>query len=142
MSLWEAVMLCVLPLMWGGARPRVWGALMAGHLVSWVLPFAPAFILIDLLTAAVVLSRPAGEAQKLIGLLSVGMALTGIGYFIATDIMGSVGQPRAYADILRLLGWLQLIILGVWGFDGTIGHRFRARDAVVLPHAPAERDFS
>lgn len=128
-------MLALLPLMRGGARPRVWLALMAGHVASWIIPFAPAFILLDLLTAAVVLSRPAGEAQKLIGLFSIGMAITGISYFFATDVMGYVGQPRAYADVLRSLGWLQIIILGVWGIDGIIGHRFRDDNAVVLPHA-------
>lgn len=142
MSLAETAMLCVLPLMWGGARPRVWLALMAGHFLSWAFPYASAFILLDLLTAGVVLSRPAGEHQKLIGLLSIGMAMTGIGYFISTEIIGNAGQPGAYGNVLRTLGWLQIIVLAFWGADGVgkyLVRRSGGSRGVSSPHAG---DFS
>lgn len=133
LTVWKIAMICALPLMWDWSRHRgvlldakirTWAVLMLGSVASIFVPFNYlAYASIDLLTGAVVLSRPAGEAQKAIGTICAGMAICSIGFWA-----GGAGQPGAFAEFLSLLGWLQFAILLGWAIHDNFRHRFRRPD--------------
>lgn len=117
-------MLLALPLMWGGAKPRVWIAMFAGSIAALYAPFVAAYMLIDLACSALVLKRPACQAQKAIGLLFVAMALFDLGYYFSMR-----ADPMGFARFLSALGWIQFAILVCWGTYDRFGYRI-SRDWV------------
>lgn len=120
-------MLCLLPFMFFGdrkAKLRTWGALFAASLAAMVFPYVGVYIAIDLIAGAVVLTRPAGIEQRLIGLLFAGMAIFDIGF-----ILGGQNDPDQYVRFMLILGWAQAAILAIWGAHDILG-RYLVRHRV------------
>lgn len=124
-------MLVMIPLMLGGAKPRVWAVMLGASLAAAIFPHPPAWLMIDLLAGACVLRRPAGQAQRLIGLIFAGMAVFDIGFLI-----GGGKDIASYTGFLACLGWVQFFILLAWGLHDHFGHRFR-RAGLVRSQTPA-----
>ena len=124
MTDWKLAMLCLLPLMWGGAKPRTWAAVIGASLMAMVSPYEPAsYLAIDLFCGGLVLAKPAGLSQKTIGILFAIMAVIDTGYLLS---------PRAdngitYYYILSTIGWVQFAVLAAWGAHDagtTLARRF------------------
>lgn len=113
-------MLVMLPLMFGGAKPRVWIVMLGASVLAAIFPHPPVWLTIDLLAGALVLRHPAGQAQRLIGLIFAGMAMFDIGFLI-----GGARDLAAFTGFLACLGWVQFVILLAWGLHDHFGHRFR-----------------
>lgn len=94
---------------------RCWAAMMAGSVAANFFDTTSAYILIDLLAAAIILARPAITIQRHIGTFSVCMAMASLGHWCAVNIKGSKGDPAFLADVLNWLGWAQLALLVGWG---------------------------
>lgn len=104
----------------GGPKCRVWLAMFGASLAALYVPFAAGFLVIDLLAGALVLKRPAGVAQRCIGLLFAGMAVFDIGY-----IIGGAQAPGQFVQFMSLIGWLQFSILLAWGLYDRWGFDVR-----------------
>lgn len=147
--LWPVAMVCLLPLLAAGSpmrlagvhipwgkRGRTWLVLFcagfAGTLFAAELIFA--FAAIDGVAAAMVLKRPRGEAQRAIGLLFVGMLFVHLGFYLACRMQPGPHDFTVYAQINRLLGWLQWACLLSWGVGYAVARRAGAglvdRDSV------------
>lgn len=125
MSEWKIAMLCLLPLMFGGAKPRTWGAVMGSSVMAMFLPMLPAaYLVIDIACGGLVLVRPAGTAQRAIGLLFSFMAIIDLGYLLSPQL-----APLTYYWTLSVLGWGQFAILACWGAYDT-------GKAIVLRYGP------
>ena len=116
---WAIAMLLAPPfLLYGDRRHfRVWGVMMvawiAGVLaVSWTGDDSPilAWIIIDIIAAFAVLSRPCGIAQKLIGCTFALMISWHVGFVLADH-----GDVILYTTFQGVLGWAQWAILMLWG---------------------------
>ena len=128
-------MLCLLPLMRGRAKLRVWLALMAACGFAWVFQSVAAHIAIDILAGALVLKRPSGVAQKIIGFLFVAMILFSTGYLLSAQ-----GNPLTVQAIMIVLGWLQWIALLSWGiYDLARDRRGGSRPAGSVSAAETGR---
>lgn len=113
MSDWKLAMLLILPfIVWQAkfAMVRTWAALMVNSLLAGLFPVVAAFIVIDGLSAAVVLRRPMGLAQRAIGLLFAGMVLTHVGFLLSPQASGLL-----HWQANMLIGWLQFGCLFLWG---------------------------
>lgn len=99
-----------------GPKHRVWLAMFGASLAALYVPLASGFLVIDLLAGALVLKRPAGVAQRCIGLLFAGMAVFDIGY-----IIGGAQSPGQFVQFMSLIGWLQFTILLLWGLHDRWG---------------------
>lgn len=135
MTAWKWSMLAILPLMYGRwQRLRTWGAVFASSMLAWLLPLQPdAYIVIDLLCGALVLTKPAGLAQRAIGLLFAAMLIVDVGYRISPQLDGGV----LYYWALSILGWMQWAVLACWGAHdfgkfAFRGHRFDWRTLANL----------
>lgn len=120
MSAWKLAMVLALPLMWGGAKPRTWLAMFAGSVAAIYVPFASAYVFIDIASGAAVLKRPACMAQKAIGLFFAAMVMFDVGY-----LFSSRSNPELFAQTMSWLGWVQFAILLAWGGYDAFGNRFR-----------------
>lgn len=116
---WIIAMLLVPPfLLYGDGRHfRVWGVMMGSWLagmlaVGWSEDPTPilAWIIIDIASAFLVLSRPCGIAQKLIGCTFAMMIAWHVGFALADH-----GNARLYTNFQGVLGWAQWAILMLWG---------------------------
>lgn len=139
---WPIAMVCILPLLaigshkrpfgvsipWG-SRGRTWLILAGAAFAAYV--FAPlgifAFAAIDGLSAALVLKRPRGEAQKAIGLLFVAMLFTHLGFYIAIRLQPGPPDYSMYTDFNQALGWLQWSCLFSWGIGYAVERFARVR---------------
>lgn len=72
------------------------------------------FVAIDIGTAFMVLARPAGRAQALIGAIFVMQIIT----HIAFGASGTVDNARLYLDLLAFGGGCQLLILATGAIHG------------------------
>lgn len=105
-------MLCIAPFMPGGAKPRAWLAVFLSSGLAWFFPLSPAaYLAIDLFCGGLVLAKPAGVAQKSIGLLFAMMAIVDVGYLVSPQLDGGL----LYYGVMVALGWLQFAILAIWG---------------------------
>lgn len=133
MNAWYFAMIGILPLMWGGTKPRAWCAIMASSLLSLAVPFSPlGYLVTDLICGALVLARPAQLPQRAIGLLFTVMALLDLGYLLSPQLDGGL----LFYRILFGLGWVQLAILAAWGaYDTgkTAGRRIGAYRHQMAP---------
>lgn len=130
---------------WPLHKLRTWAALMCASLLGWAsvaafggIPVA-AFIVIDILAGVAVLARPAGIAQKAIGLCFAVMILHHLGLKIAMLFFGVVDTASYHASI-NFAGWVQFGILLAWsGWDvgRAILHRLGFGRAVVDNKAAA-----
>ncbi len=145
---WFAIMGAVLLFMllqrtdgaWPLHKLRTWAALFCSSLAGWIavanseaVPVL-SFIIIDILAGVVVLARPAGLAQRAIGLCYGVMILSHIGYKIALLYFQGVVSSTSYEAFMTFAGWAQLVILTVWsGWDvgRALLHRVGFRRTVV-----------
>lgn len=139
---WKLAFYAILPMMGFGSKLRVWAALMLGSIAAYVAQTVEAYILIDLLTAAVVLSRPAGEWQKAIGSISVFSGIVGLFFWISVKFFAGQGEPERLAMMLNQIGWVQFAILGAWGGNDILRRYLRRSHPLRHSHAPDERGFS
>lgn len=116
MSDWKIAMLCIIPLMLGGHKPRAWLAVFLSSILAAVFALRPeAYLAIDLLCGFAVLMRPAGLEQKAIGMIFAGMAVIDVGYMLSPQADGGI----TFYYVLSTLGWLQFAILAWWGSHDT-----------------------
>lgn len=132
---WFIAMAALLPLMKGRARFRTWTALIAASCAAWIFPTIAAHIAIDILAGAVVLKRPKGLAQKIIGFLFVAMILFSTGY-----ILSDQANPLTLQTAMIVMGWMQWAVLLSWGiYDVARNSRSRTRPAGSVSPADARR---
>lgn len=121
---WKLAMIAIVPLLRRGPKLRAWFAVMLASVLAYYFPLAPeAYLAIDLGCGALVLAKPAGMAQKAIGLVFANMALIDAGYMVSPQLDHGI----LYYWIMLVLGWVQFAILATWGaYDaGTyIARRF------------------
>lgn len=122
--MWKLALVLLLPLVWHDkAKLRTWAAMIGGSLVAAF--FAPSsmhlYILIDAISGYIVLRHPIGPAQRAIGLLFAMMAMFHIGYLVS-DIYErtTYGSALMHWRAQYVIGWIQLIILGIWGAGDAI----------------------
>ena len=121
-SIWKFAMLTLLPLICvqQGRVPthklRTWLALfaasIAAHVVTPAVGHVPLlwYIVIDTAAAWIVLARPAGIAQKLIGLLFAAMVLFHVGVLMR----GAEHANGIYYAFQMSAGWAQFLVLAGW----------------------------
>lgn len=129
LTLWKLAMLWLLPLLFvqvasGGGWPfhklRTWAAVLgssvAAYLVTPTEGYAPllAYALIDFSAACIVLVKPAGVAQRAVGLAYVAMIL----FHCGAGAGGNYSGDGFYRTFLISAGWFQWAVLLVWsGWD-------------------------
>lgn len=139
---WPIAMVCILPLLaigspkrpfgvgipWG-SRGRTWFILAGAGLAAFILaPFGIfAFAAIDGLSAALVLKRPRGEAQRAIGLLFIAMLFTHLGFYLAIRLQPGPPDYTLYTQFNQLLGWLQWACLLSWGIGYAVERSIGSR---------------
>lgn len=102
--------------------------MFGASVAALMFPHVGVYLAIDLIAGAIVLARPAGLEQRLIGALFAGMAIFDIGY-----ILGGQKDPDLYVQFMNILGWVQFAILAIWGAHdgfGRIVGRNRSRSGV------------
>lgn len=132
MTVWKIAMLCLLPLMLGRHRARTWAVLFGNALVAMLLPpmSVQAYIVLDAVCGALVMAKPAGCAQRAIGVMFAVMVLFHVGYLIS----GNPGVSEYYWAFNVAVGWAQWGALLSWGiYDGTgyIVRHLRGRSRLV-----------
>ena len=118
---WWGAMFLLIPLLRGGRMWRTWAALACACAAAWVFPYAAAFVVIDLIAAAVILRRPRGVAQKAICAIFALMMLFEIGFLFSNQLNGQLLQ---YTGIV--LGWVQWCLLLSWGLYDRFGDSIRS----------------
>lgn len=106
-------MFLILPFMAVGPKLRTWGALTGAAVAAMLLPpvSVGAYIIIDSIAGSIVLRRPAGWVQKLIGALFATMVMFHIGFIYADNI----GAAENYVWWNTTIGWVQWGALASWG---------------------------
>lgn len=112
---------------------RTWSALAISSLFGWLLPplSIAAYIVVDTMAAALVLRRPAGLAQKAVGLGFAGMIMFHCGYLVSAQ-----QNWEGYYAAQSFVGWLQLACLAAWGMVDVglvlVRHRARRRQMDIV----------
>lgn len=96
---------------------RTWAALLANSMAAAFFPLVGAYIIIDGISAALVMRRPRGLAQRAIGLLFAGMVLTHVGFLLSPQASGLL-----HWQVNMLIGWLQMACLFLWGVSNAVEH--------------------
>jgi hypothetical protein len=147
LSLWKLAMIALLPLicMQRGRLPvhklRVWGALFGASVAAWIVTPAVGhvpllwYIVIDTAAAWIVLARPAGLAQKLIGLLFAAMVLFHVGVLMR----GAANVNDTYFAFQLSAGWAQLLVLAGWS-GNDVGRSVWRRLGGGVPVPAAQPD--
>jgi len=130
---WLAAMMALLVFMlmqragdgWPVHKLRTWAAMMWSSFLAWGAVMVPdatlmhvvlMFIAIDIVAGYIVMIRPAGHAQKAIGLCYMVMIFYHIG-IAAASLYGPVFTD-SYTAFLTATGWAQFAILTLWsGWD-------------------------
>lgn len=112
-SHWTLAMAALIPVMARGPKMRTWGSMLGASAAAWLVPYAhaPSYLAIDLLAGGIVLVRPAGLPQRMIGALFASMSMFHIGVLLA----GGPGDIGLYMGANLAAGWLQWAILLCWG---------------------------
>lgn len=136
MQLWHWAMLAVFPLMMHRARLRIWLIVAGASLAAALLPVMAVewYIVVDLAAGVMILRRPIGCAQRIIGALFAMMMLYSVGYILA----GNKAGADLYLTAQDILGWLQWGCLLVWGAHDVgeaVTERVRAIRRLLAPHA-------
>lgn len=110
-------MLFALPFMGRGAKLRTWLALMGASLAAMAFPplSVGAYIAIDGVAGIIVLAKPAGPVQKLIGELFMLMVCFHLGFALSSAFWPVDGADQFYYQANAATGWLQFAILLGWG---------------------------
>jgi hypothetical protein len=106
---WNYAMLAIAPFMRGKPMLRTWVALSAASFLSWHSTDLTAWIAIDAIAAAIVVSRPANLPQKLIGALFVCMVLFDLGFYLSPQ-----ADSGLFIAVCTAIGWLQWAVLAGW----------------------------
>lgn len=125
---------------WPVHKLRTWAALFlsslaalfASHQIADWDSLVASYMLIDGLAAWVVLIRPAGAAQKAIGLCYFVMILSHIGLVSAS--LGGRVDTASYDSLQGALGWAQFAILclwSAWDVGKAIAHRLWSNRSLV-----------
>lgn len=109
MTEWKWAMLALLPLLRGREMQRTWAVMFVASLATFVIHGPVAYMAIDALAAALIMVRPAGLAQRMIGALFVVMLMFDLGFYLSPGADGNL-----FRSILTGIGWVQWLILGVW----------------------------
>ena len=126
-------MLFALPFMGRGAKLRTWLALMGASLAAMAFPplSVGAYIAIDGVAGIIVLAKPAGPVQKLIGELFMLMVCFHLGFALSSAFWPVDGADQFYYQANAATGWLQFLFLMGWGlFDAgkvVVAHAGRRR---------------
>ena len=116
MSEWKLAMLLALPFMQRGPSCghglHLWGVIGGHGLPS---AYGGAYIAIDIAAGAIVLARPAGEVQRLIGRCFVLMVGFHLGFALNLALGPVEGADLFYYQANAATGWLQFAILLGWG---------------------------
>lgn len=112
-------MMLLLPFLRGRHKLRTWAAVFGASIATYFIQDPVGYLIIDSIAAAIVVARPAGIAQKIIGMLFVWMMMFDLGYLLS---------PHAGWDLFfglsLALGWLQFTILAGWeGHDAIRRYR-------------------
>lgn len=119
---------------WPIHKIRTWGAMLASSVTAYFvapdvgyMPLLP-YIMIDFLAAIAVLTRPAGLAQKAIGLIYGVMILYSVRFAISNIAAGeqTLIETANYATFMAACGWCQFVILLVWSANDA-GRIIRGR---------------
>jgi hypothetical protein len=102
-------MFAIAPLMRGKPMLRTWVALSAASAAAWLVNDVIAFIAIDAIAAALIVARPAGLPQKLIGALFVCMVLFDLGFYLSPQ-----ADAGLFFSVLTVIGWFQWAVLAGW----------------------------
>lgn len=110
-------MLVALPFMGRGAKLRTWLALMASSVAAMAFPplSVGAYIAIDTAAGAIVLAKPAGEVQRIIGRLFIVMVMFHLGFLVSRTFAPVEGGELFYYQANAATGWLQFLCLMGWG---------------------------
>lgn len=132
---WKLAMIVIAPLMHKAPKLRAWLAVFASSVLAWLFALKPEYYLaIDVACGALVLAKPAGVAQKAIGLIFANMALIDAGYIVSPQ----ADQGILYYWLMLILGWVQFAILAAWGaYDAGsyLARRFGPRRRPVAARA-------
>lgn len=135
MSEWKLAMLAALPFMGRGAKLRTWLALMGASFAAMAFPplSVGAYIAIDTAAGAIVLAKPAGEVQRIIGRLFIVMVMFHLGFLISRAFAPVEGAELFYYQANAATGWLQFLCLIGWGLwdagKALADYAVRRRDA-------------
>lgn len=110
-------MLTLIPFLRGRPKLRTWCAMAGASAATLYVQGPVGYVAIDALAAVVVISRPAGLAQKAIGTLFALMMIFDLVYALTAR-----ANPELFYNSLIALGWVQWAILGAW-----IGHDYVGR---------------
>lgn len=117
MSEWKLAMLAALPFMGRGAKLRTWIALMGASMAAMAFPplSVGAYVAIDIAAGGLVLAKPAGDVQRIIGRLFIVMVMFHLGYLVSRAIWPIEGAEMFYYQANAATGWLQFLCLAGWG---------------------------
>lgn len=150
MTVWQISVLCLLPLIlcqraagagWPFHKMRVMVVLLlagyVSHLVTPKIGYPPVlyYAVIDSLAGAATIARPAGIAQKAIGVCFAGMIFYHAGFAGAMWWYGPDVNSAPYYDFQGDVGWLQFAILAGWGgwdSGSAVYNRFLRRRALPV----------
>lgn len=127
---WNYAMFAIAPLMRSKPMLRTWLALSGASAAAWLVNDVTAFIAIDAVAAAIVIARPSGLPQKLIGALFVCMVLFDLGFYLSPQADGAL-----FVSVLTFIGWVQWLILGAWAGHDLMGRYRNWSDAPYRPPA-------
>jgi len=98
------------------------------HVVYWYATNDPTpyffSIGVDTITSVIILTRPAGRMQAMIGWTLLTQIMVGFGYALSVKTGGYVVEAeQRYWQILDGIGLLQILLVGGWWIGG-LGRRF------------------
>ncbi len=82
------------------------------------------FIVIDAITAAVIIRQPAAKVQALIACVFMGQILLHVVYAFSNHSVGAY----PYWQLLTVMAFLQLLLLGGWTIDRGRRHLWKRRN--------------
>lgn len=117
-----------------GNMVAVWGAqFMSGSYTPWLM-----FLIIDVITAYIVLAHPATRIQALVGAIYVAQIIAHIAFGAAQ----AKGCETLYLDLLAFGGVCQLLILATGTVNGRRGKVVGAWHSGVVPAGDTAADLA
>jgi len=112
-------MIALAPFMKGSPKTRTWLAMFGASVSGYFAPDLVWWIAIDAIAAAIVVARPAGLPQKLIGALFVCMVLFDLGFYLSPQ-----ADSALFIAVCTAIGWFQWAVLAGWtGHDAWRRYR-------------------
>jgi hypothetical protein len=133
LTTWTLCLLALGVLMRGPAMWRSWVALLAASVAGKVFADPAAWVLIDLVAAAIVIYPPRKGFQKVIAAGFAGMMIFELGWLLSERM-----NANFVVNAGSFCGWLQLAALLMWGIDERYGTA-RILDWIVGPNVARAR---